>query len=286
MGDVGTEDNVTALDSFIFSQGSLGDYVTCPRRFQLRYLLETAWPAPEMEPIGEMERQLEQGRIFHRLVQQHALGIPVELLTAQVKEKNLAEWWQNYLACPPPTLPAGKVWSEIGLSTPLGGRRLMARCDRVVIEQGVRMLILDWKTDRRQPPRERLAQHMQTRVYRYVMAVSGSHLNGGVPPSPSIVEMIYWYAKFPDQVLRFPYSEAQQESDGAYLCGLIEEILSRDRETWTLTDDMRRCRYCRYRSLCKRDVEAGVIGEAEEMPEPRDPWDFDLELEQIAEVAF
>jgi len=271
---------------FVFSQGSLQDYVACPRRFQLRYLLEMAWPAPEMEPIPEVERHQEQGRIFHRLVQQHALGIPAERLSAQVHDVDLERWWHNYLASPPPTLPAGRVWSEIGLSIPLGGRRLMARYDRVVVERGVRLLIVDWKTDRRLPRREWLMQRMQTRVYRYVMTVAGGHLNGGEPPSPAMVEMIYWYANFPDQVQCFPYSEAQQESDRRYLTALIEEIIARDQETWPPTEDLRRCAYCQYRSLCGREVEAGVFDEAEEIPEPGDPWDFDLELEQIAEVAF
>ena len=280
---------MTAPANFVFSQGSLQDYVACPRRFQLRYLLEMAWPAPEMEPISDVERYREQGRIFHRLVQQHALSIPVERLSAQVDQiddEDLARWWRNYLASPPPIPSAGKVWSEVGLSISLGGRRLMARCDRVVAQPGVQVLIVDWKTGRQPPRRERLARHMQTRVYRYVMTMAGGHLNGGKPPSPAIVEMIYWYANYPNQVQRFPYNEAQQESDHRHLSALIEEIVARDQETWTLTEDLHRCRYCQYRSLCERGVKAGAFDEAEEMPEPGDPWDFDLELEQIAEVAF
>ena len=271
---------------YVFSQSNLRDYVTCARRFQLRYLLGTAWPAPERKPIAEMERQLEQGRIFHRLVQQDALGIPVERLSAMAKDEELAQWWQNYLACPPPTLPEGKLLSEISLSIPVGGHRLMARCDRVVVDPGVRVLILDWKTDRKIPRREWLSQRMQTRVYRYVVTAAGAHLNDGVPPNPSMVEMIYWYARHPSQVQRFPYNEAQRDSDGEYLSRLTEEIVGREQETWTLTDNLHDCKYCRYRSLCKRDVDAGALDEAEEMPEPDDPWGFDLELEQIGEVAF
>ena len=38
---------------FHFSQGSLQDYVDCPRRFQLRYMMKLAWPAVEAEPAVE-----------------------------------------------------------------------------------------------------------------------------------------------------------------------------------------------------------------------------------------
>ena len=52
--------------NFRFSQASLTDYLDCPRRFQLRYLLEQAWPAVESEPLLERERLAELGRRFHR----------------------------------------------------------------------------------------------------------------------------------------------------------------------------------------------------------------------------
>ncbi|MCP4541151.1 MAG: PD-(D/E)XK nuclease family protein, partial [Chloroflexi bacterium] len=66
---------MTLPADFQFSQASLQDYVDCPRRFQLRYVLRVAWPAPEAEPVLENERYLQQGAAFHRLVHQHALGL-------------------------------------------------------------------------------------------------------------------------------------------------------------------------------------------------------------------
>ena len=40
---------------FDFSQASLQDYIDCARRFQLRYLQQLHWPAPQAEPIRENE---------------------------------------------------------------------------------------------------------------------------------------------------------------------------------------------------------------------------------------
>ena len=67
--------------SFNFSQSSLQDYFDCPRRFQLRYIEHLIWPAVETEPVLENERRQQEGQLFHRMVQQHLVGLPVEKLT-------------------------------------------------------------------------------------------------------------------------------------------------------------------------------------------------------------
>jgi hypothetical protein len=61
--------------SFTFSQFSLQDYYDCPRRFQLRYIEQLKWPAVETEPVLENERHQQEGQLFHRMVQQHQIGL-------------------------------------------------------------------------------------------------------------------------------------------------------------------------------------------------------------------
>ena len=56
---------------FQFSQGSLGDFVDCRRRFQLRYMWRLSWPAVQSEPYSEHERVMRRGVLFHQLVQQY-----------------------------------------------------------------------------------------------------------------------------------------------------------------------------------------------------------------------
>ncbi len=86
-------------DNFAFSQNNLQDYVDCPRRFELRYLQKLAWPAIQSEPVLAVERHMQLGERFHRMVQQHQSGLAAEMVGMLASEPELAEWWQAYLAC-------------------------------------------------------------------------------------------------------------------------------------------------------------------------------------------
>lgn len=272
--------------AFQFSQNSLQDYADCARRFQLRYVVEQKWPAAESEPIDRHEHFLEQGRNFHLLIQRHLSGIPAEALTP--RDSLLAEWWDNYLHFPIDDLPEPVRLAELNLSTTLAGQRLMATFDLLALEPGERAVIVDWKTSQRLPKRDLLAARLQSRVYPYVLVEAGAHLFGG-QIAPQQVTMIYWFANYPDQPQGFPYDGEQHAANRDYLSGLIEEILARDEAEWTLTDDLRRCKYCVYRSLCDRGVEAGAFGEWDEDVLDADPEavaDFDFDLDNVEEIAF
>jgi len=257
---------------FQFSQASLQDYVDCPRRFQLRYIRRVAWPALRAEPALESERFVQQGTAFHRLVHQHIVGLPVERLSSAVNDENLRRWWSNYLESPPLNLPP-RHYPEVVLSAPVGGHRLVAKYDLVAldavrrasaeVDASSRAIIVDWKTSRKRPQRRWLAGRLQTRVYPYLLVQAGAQLSAGQPLAPEQVEMIYWFAGFPAEPERFSYDAAQCEADGVYLTSLVEEIVGLGDGGFPLTDQERRCRYCLYRSLCRRGVEAGPFDDAE-----------------------
>lgn len=274
---------------FQFSASSLQDYVDCPRRFQLRYLLNVAWPAPQVEPMLESEQYARLGRDFHRLAHQYTLGIPKEAISAGITDEALARWWESYLAFVS-RLPAGSRHPEAGLSAPLSGHRLLAQYDLLIIPQnGEGLLIVDWKTYRRRPERRWLGGRLQTQVYRYLGSRAGGRLSDARPIAPEQVEMIYWFANFPNSPERFPYSAAEQAADRERLSGLIEEIERRREETWTQTADERRCLYCDYRSLCERGTQPGQWDEAEEGFEPEDEdrgLDLDFDFGQVQELAY
>jgi len=207
---------------FQFSQGSLQDFVDCPRRFYLRYIQQQAWPAIESEPVLQNERYMQQGARFHRMVQQHLLGVPAERLSAMAAGDDLALWWENFLGAKPSLLGSlddpGTFWrAEIALSAPLAGFRLIAKFDLVVIKRAGQAVIFDWKTSKKRAPRAWLAKRLQTRVYPYLLVVAGAQLNDHNPLKPEQVELVYWFASHPDRPERFTYDRASFEADGVYL---------------------------------------------------------------------
>lgn len=265
-----------------FTQGSLQDYVDCRRRFQLRYLLKVAWPALEAEPALENETAMQQGALFHRLIQQHLLGIPAERLTPLAEGSELSRWWQNYLGFTYPA--AAALYPEVTLSMPLLGSRLVAKYDLTLVQPDGRVIIYDWKTSRKRPKRAWLVERLQTRVYPYLLAQAGAHLNRGNACSPEQIEMIYWFAEEPREPEIIHYRTDLFARDDAYLKSLIAEINGLRPEAFTLTTHEERCRFCTYRSLCDRGVGAGDLEEMDDEREPVTELEFDFD--QIAEIAF
>ena len=289
---------MTLPTDFQFSQGSLQDYVDCPRRFQLRYLLRLAWPAVEAEPALENERHLQQGAAFHRLAHQHTLGIAPERLSSAATGAALRRWWRNYLERGPDDLPAIR-YPEIVLSAPVGGYRLVARYDLVAVDLERRAVIVDWKTSRKRPRKRWLAGRLQSQVYPYLLVRAGSHLNAGQPFEPEQVEMVYWFADFPDETARFAYDTARYEDDEAYLTLLVGQVANLSNSpppvgqvanlsnsSFPLTTQERHCKYCRYRSLCQRGVRAGALDEIEDELELDEGLSISLDFEQIAEIEY
>lgn len=272
-------------DDFQYSQASLQDYVDCRRRFYLRYILRLPWPAVENEPTLQQEEHARQGQQFHRMVQQHLIGIPEEHLSRSALQADLMRWWGNYLKHPITDLPS-RLLPEFQLSAPAGSSRLLAKFDLLAMEPEGRVVIVDWKTSRKLPRRDWVRDRLQTRVYRYLVVQAGASLQGGRRIAAGDVEMRYWFAEFPEDVLRFPYDDAQYELDDIYFDGLFDEIERLSVEAFKRTDNTDRCRYCRYRSLCERGIEAGEVPEEALFYDDTDLDALDLDLDEILEVRF
>ncbi len=266
---------------FTFSQSSLQDYFDCPRRFQLRYVDQLHWPAVEAEPALENEYRQQQGQFFHRLAQQFLLGLPADRLSRLASSPDLARWWENFQGSFSNPKELGDLHAETTLSAPILGHRLLAKYDLIAVHDG-KATIYDWKTYHKRPKNEWMAIRMQTRVYRYLLAVAGSSLNGGQAIRPESIEMVYWYADFPSEPAVFRYDESQFKRDASALEKLVSEI--EGRENFELTDDEAKCRYCPYRSYCNRGVTAGDWRDAETEAEADET--FDINFEQVAEIAF
>lgn len=268
---------------FQFTQANLQDFVDCRRRFLLRHVRRLAWPAIESEPVIENEQLIEKGARFHRMAHQALIGVPFERLALMLDEPELAGWWTNFQS---QALPEGRRYPELSLQATLQGYRLVAKVDLLLVTPEGRALIYDWKTSRRRTPRQNMAARLQTRVYPYLLTQAGAQFNAGQPFPPEVVEMIYWYAGFPDEPERFAYDDDRYRADEAYLDDLAGTILSLAEQDFGLTPDVGQCRYCVYRSLCDRGVQAGSLDDWDEAMGAPDDSGGNLDFEQIAEIEF
>jgi hypothetical protein len=239
---------------FTFSQSSLQDYLDCPRRFQLRYVQDMPWPAVDAEPLSQVEHRQQEALLFHRMVQQHYLGIPPAALAQMAATPDLARWWNHFTAAAP-DLSGWRLSTEKALACRVGSHRLLCKYDLVAVRDG-KALIYDWKTFARRPKNEWLAARMQTKVYSAMLVQAGAELNEARPFAPSDVSMIYWFAEFPDDPAAFQYDVQHYTRDWQFVEGLVREIA--DASEFPLTDDPGRCRFCTYRSLCGRGQSAGT----------------------------
>jgi len=285
MTNVGSRMEIS--ESFIFSQSSLQDYVDCPQRFQLRHIIHMAWPAIESEPVLDFERHQQEGQQFHRMAQQALIGLPVDQVVPPAGSKDLNQWWESFGSLLQDLLASktedgSALYPELTLSAPIGGQRLMAKFDLLVVHHD-RAIIYDWKTNNMRPKDERMAGCLQTKVYRYLLAAAGSRLHRNHSLPVEQIEMIYWFSNFPDQPVHLPYSSIQYQRDRSALEKLIGEITSCS--DFPLTEDEKRCLFCCYRSYCARGVRAGNWSEAESIDED-DLSDFSINLEQIGEIEF
>ena len=272
-------------ENFQFSQSSLQDYMDCPRRFELRYLLKQEWPALQSEPVLELESHMEQGKQFHRMVQQHLIGIPEEQLSILSKGPALQQWWDNYLSANPLEGLPQKQYFEYRLTAPFGGYRIVAQYDLIAISPGERAVILDWKTSQKRTRSEFLKSRMQTRLYPFLLVLGGQELNQSNEILPDQIEMIYWFAGYPAEPEFIRYTQFKFEADRDFLFQTLREIANRGDEEFPKTMEVdRHCKYCRYRSLCKTGKDAGdwrqsESGELEEIESL-----VELDIDQISEI--
>jgi hypothetical protein len=257
----------------------LQDHADCPRRFQLRYLDHMSWPALESEPADEFELRQTKGLAFHRLIQQHWLGLPAEKLAGLAASANLDQWWHNFVTTAFGIEDYAKV-AELALSGSVGEHRLVAKYDLVAVEDG-RVIVYDWKTYARRPRRDWLSSRWQTRIYPALLERIPLALNHNQPFAAGGISMVYWFAEYPDDPIKFEYDVKQAEQDWTAIEGKILEISAAS--TFPMTEDRNMCRYCAFRSFCGRGDRAGQPLDAQ-MDQEEDP-SLDLDDEQIPQTG-
>ncbi len=271
----------------VFSQNSLQDYLDCPRRFELRYILHMAWPAAETSDQKAFELHQRQGNDLHRLIQQMVAGVSIEVLTSSIEDPQVRLWWDSFQSggqdLEPVFNPSPESIriAEHTLLGRLGQWRIQAKYDLLVIQPDKKLWIYDWKTTKAQLDQEKLADKIQTRLYPMLAVQAGAHWNHGQAWPAENVEMVYWLATTPHQPIRFPYHPSQYQKDQDELMQLMDEISRLSIGDFPLTDDKSRCRFCTYRSFCDRGIEAGNQRDFEALDETDT-----LDLSQVEPVEY
>lgn len=251
---------------FQFSQSSLSDFVECPRRFQLRYGERLDWPAPLAKPIQAMEEDARLGAAFHLMLERYYLNLPLPA----PRFPKLRGWWEAFRRTEPLLkLPDTQHKPEAVYSIPFAGSRLLARFDLMSVMPEHEIVIVDWKTGK--PPKngaDALWARMQTCVYFTVARKALEAEFGGTIP-PDAISFIYWFAGDPEHPIHLtpPDEETYQEfaDQISAAIGNVQNLINSQTPVWPLTDDLRKCSLCNYRSFCAREVEPAQADQLQDM---------------------
>ncbi len=268
-----------------YSQSNLQTYLICPRKFELRYIQKITWPAVLTEPVLHMEEQILLGKQFHLFAQQYFTGIDPELIKQQIKNDPLASWWENFLKYINQFISM-KYVPEVSISAYFQKEKIIGVFDLLAIANDGKFFILDWKTNQKKPGRNILFNQVQTRLYPFLLTLSGKQWNNNQEIDPIQIEMIYWFANEPDHPEIFQYSQHQFEQDKEYFENLLLQINLTNNGEFLLTPDERNCKFCQYRSLCNRGIKPGKFDEQFHDLDVILEEISDFDINQIGEIAF
>ncbi len=273
-------------DNFKFSASNLKDYLDCPRRFELRYLMFLEWPAIQSEPVLEREGFIEDGKTFHRIIYQHFCGIPAEKLTPFIKGNNLSKWWRSFTIHQPHLLVDGKRMPEFKVIVPFEGFILTGQFDLLIRTPENRMVIYDWKTTSGKPNLPAMRRRIQSRLYPLLISIIGQETLSMYSCTPDDIEMVYWFPDSPENPIYLNYSNYQFQEDTSFFKSLLNEIAVTEPGHFLMTPEEKRCLYCQYRSLCNRGVSSGDWNQNEESFNLDLDASIEIDLDLIPEIEY
>lgn len=249
--------------NFQFSASSLQDFADCPRRFQLRYMLQAEYPAPAAEPLAETESAIERGERFHLLMERHFRGLPIR---TDGLDDELRALWDAFVAGPLSNLSEAYRRPEVNISVKpswANGLRFTAKYDLLAYEPSLGAVIVDWKTSKR-PRRTTLDRRLQT-ILCPLLLVDAAPSLFGTTLAPEQISLVYWFGGAPERGATevFNYSPERYAADQIAILGHLERLSALEVEVFPLTADERQCRFCQYRGLCDRGRVAGTFTDAD-----------------------
>lgn len=265
------------MNSPSLSASSLKDFVICQRRFQLRYLVDLPWPVVRSEPLRTHELHIRRGQQFHRMMERFYSGVDPSAIGKAIDDQLVKQWWNTFLEHEILRIKStDRILTECKVQCRLDAFTVTAILDVLVIDPSAnRITIIDWKTTHHEPKVIDYASAIQTRVYLYIIAEIAQQLLPGFDNLKQL-EMIYWFPVYPERKITLTYSLDLHTQNRALLTAkahTIQQQISISTDTdWRKTPELKHCRYCDYRTLCKREHSTDV-GEASATT--------DFEFEQI-----
>jgi hypothetical protein len=258
-------------ERLVFSRQKLRTYLTCQRRFQLRYLRHLSWPVAPQE--AQWRDAAKRGQAFHQLLERHFLGLAVD----PGRDAQINRWWETFSQSGP-DIPPGVRLPEINITVPIGNHLLTGRFDLLVLN-GPAGHIFDWKTEQHPRSTADLVADWQTRLYLAILAEGGAALLPGSQAfDPDLIKLTYWFVQAPQHTATLTYSRAQHEVNWAEIKLLVTEIGEKpaSEAPWPLTDNWSACGRCAYQVFCGRQA-APQGDDLLDWTEGEEPWRLELE---------
>ena len=268
------------------SQAQLNTLEACPRLFQHLHLDQLGSPVPP-----EQQESLTWGSQFHLLMQQQALGLPVEALGDDPLQRCLQALRTKAPDIFQPIAAEAGIFRDSEHSRTLGFSPTGSPTEEPVFLLTVvydllvagpqTAEILDWKTYPRPQNADWLARYWQTRLYLYVLAETSQY-------QPAQIAMTYWFVQGASagdrpepESIRFPYSAELHAQTHRDLHQLLErslrwlEAYQEGQDFPQVNESAGRCRRCQFAVRCDRAFrKAG--------DRPAESWRLDLsEIQEI-----
>ncbi|MTI79738.1 MAG: PD-(D/E)XK nuclease family protein [Firmicutes bacterium] len=230
-----------------FSQNSINTYDNCYLKFRRRYIDGLYWPGSWVTDKDKREN-IERGKLFHLLAERYYSGIPTGDLQHSM-DGEVVRWFANLKKFRPLTDEAD-FFPEQEIRFCQDGMKIMAKYDLLMAHPDGRAVIFDWKTNANKPKSQYYQRHMQTIVYRYLLAKAGEDFSPQNKLLPSDISMVYWNPRYPSMVEPISYTQERLANDEKLMKDKIREITGRSYEDFYATSDEKKCRYCEYSPIC------------------------------------
>ncbi|MFW6266205.1 MAG: PD-(D/E)XK nuclease family protein [Halanaerobiales bacterium] len=264
------------LKKMYFSQLALSTYQQCELKFKKRYLDGLYWPADWGED-QEQKEIVEKGRLFHRLARRYYSQGEI-IFNTQI-DKDLKNWIKRLKTFRPFT-EKDLFYPEHVLRLNKDNIKLLAKYDLLYIDsRSGKMIIYDWKTNKKRLKAEELKNSIQSKVYLYVLAKAGAQYSIENQIAPENIKIIYWNPRYPHDWFEFFYDRESLKRDEKDIREQIKLIQNKDFDNLKEKSEDRICRYCEYRPICQ--------GKKAENIEPKDDEiKLDPVWEEVEEVQF